>query len=90
VRSALGGIAEVAVAPCASQVGSGALPVETLPSFALSLRSARASAESLARRFRGLPVPVIGRIHSEALLLDVRCLVDETTFVKQLDRLTDD
>lgn len=71
-----------------SQIGSGALPVDRLPSHALRLSlpgpkrisgSGRAL-EQLAARLRALPVPVIGRIADGALLLDLRCLEDEASF----------
>ena len=50
-----------------SQIGSGALPLETMPSAGLAIRPSatrggRASAEALAAALRGLPMPVIGRI----------------------------
>jgi L-seryl-tRNA(Ser) seleniumtransferase len=86
MRNALSGRADITVMACASQVGSGALPVETLPSFAIALSkvSDGISADALARRLRALPIPVIGRIRSDVLLLDLRCLVDETIFLSQL------
>ena len=33
---------------------------------------------------RTLPIPVIGRIADDAILLDLRCLDDENGFVSQL------
>ena len=41
----------------------------------------------LARRFRELPIPVIGRIHDGVLIFDLRCLEDEAAFVEQLREL---
>jgi len=80
----------VRIDACASQIGSGALPVDRLPSFALKIRgpaqrSGRALAQ-LAQRLRGLPVPVLGRIHDDALWLDCRTLLaaDEATLRAQL------
>jgi L-seryl-tRNA(Ser) seleniumtransferase len=92
MAAAVGGGFEVAVADCASQIGSGALPLETLPSAALAIRPAGRKGtgsrlEALAAAFRGLPVPVIGRIRDGALLLDLRCLDDEEGFVDQLETL---
>ncbi len=62
----------VAVEDCASRIGSGALPLETLPSAALALHGE--GLEAMAARLRALPVPVIGRIAEGALRLDLRCL----------------
>jgi L-seryl-tRNA(Ser) seleniumtransferase len=36
---------------------------------------------------RRLPLPVIGRIADQALILDLRCLEDEAGFVSNLDSL---
>ena len=95
VGSALDGQAfEVEPAPCASQIGSGALPLETIPSFAIRLtpRTSRKDGsrrlQALATAFRALPIPVIGRIEKGALLLDLRCLDDEGAFIGQLTSLT--
>ncbi|MFT3972844.1 MAG: hypothetical protein QM699_05180 [Amaricoccus sp.] len=60
--------------PCASQVGSGALPVESLPSA--GLRIGGGEPEALAARLRALPHPVLGRIRDGAVLLDLRCLTE--------------
>ncbi len=82
-----------------SQIGSGALPVDRLPSHALRLSlpgsgprpgpkrgsgsGSGRALEQLAARLRALPVPVIGRIADGALLLDLRCLEDEAGFAAQ-------
>jgi L-seryl-tRNA(Ser) seleniumtransferase len=92
VAAALAGTAEVRLVETRSQVGSGALPVSLLPSTALALVPAGAAksgaaVEGLARAFRGLPVPVIGRIEHGALVLDLRCLDDEAGFLAQLGGL---
>ncbi|WP_134724919.1 L-seryl-tRNA(Sec) selenium transferase [Paracoccus luteus] len=78
----------VAVIDCASQIGSGALPVETLPSAALALTGAGGDApDRLAARLRALPLPVIGRIRDGALVLDLRCLADDGDLLGALTRL---
>ena len=91
VAAALAGIAAAGLVETKSQIGSGALPVSLLPSVALALRPADAGSgaavEALARKFRGLPIPVIGRIEAGALLLDLRCLEDEAAFAAQLGAL---
>ena len=77
---------------CASQIGSGALPTETIPSAGIAFeplakKNAGSQVEALAAAFRAMPVPVIGRIDKGALLFDLRCLDDEAGFVAQLERL---
>lgn len=65
----------VTVCDCASQIGSGALPVDTLPSAGLRLTGDGGDApDRLAARLRALPHPVIGHIRDGALILDLRCL----------------
>ena len=82
----------VAGAAAGGQIGSGALPVESLDSFALTLtptvKRGRGNAlKKLAAGLRALPVPVIGRVHEDAMWLDLRCLDDEAEFVNQISVL---
>jgi L-seryl-tRNA(Ser) seleniumtransferase len=70
---------------CESQIGSGALPLETLPSAGLSItavgkENAGRRLEALVAAVRALPVPVIGRVHEGAFILDLRCLDDAAAF----------
>jgi L-seryl-tRNA(Ser) seleniumtransferase len=94
VRSTLGEDYEVDVAPVKSQIGSGALPIDLLPSHALSIRAAgregssrrRGGLSRLERALRTLPRPVLGRLAEDTLWLDLRCLdtSDEAQFIAQL------
>ena len=86
---ALGDAFTVSRCDCASQIGSGALPLETIPSAGLAIvpRAKKQSGrllEAMATAFRRLPVPVIGHIEKGALVFDLRCLDAETLFVEQL------
>ena len=79
-----------------SQIGSGALPVESLPSFGLKIypasgKQAGRQLTQLEARLRALPRPVIGHIASDALWLDLRCLEapDVPAFTAQLPALAD-
>jgi len=90
LQTALGQLASVSVEPCSSQIGSGALPVERLPSAALVIRpTAKKPGKALLAieaAFRALPIPVIGHIRDDAYRLDLRCLeaADEARFAAQL------
>jgi len=92
LSAALGGAFAVTVVECASQIGSGALPLETIPSAGLAIalrarKDAGRQVEALATALRALPTPVIGRIEKGALVLDLRCLDDEGAFLAQLQQL---
>lgn len=82
----------VSLADCTSQIGSGALPLETLASAGLAIRprfrkdTGRRLA-ALATALRRLPVPVVGHVADGALILDMRCMDDEHGFVLQLPEL---
>ena len=83
---------DVAVAPCDTQVGSGALPVAVLRSAALKItfshrRGSGKALSNLSRAFRELPTPVIGRISADSLFFDLRCLEDEKSFIENLKDL---
>ncbi|MEI7710061.1 MAG: L-seryl-tRNA(Sec) selenium transferase [Rhodospirillales bacterium] len=74
----------VAVEACRSQIGSGAMPVDLLPSAAVTIGGG--GLESLAFTLRGLSWPVVGRIAQDRLWLDCRCLepAEEAAFAAQL------
>lgn len=74
--------ADVSVVDGRSQVGSGSAPAETLPTKLLSIKPAGMSADSLARKLRYNKIPVITRIHQDAVLFDFRTIQpDEDSIV---------
>ena len=82
VGAKLGEGFKVDVIACASQIGSGALPLESVPSAGLAIRprverGAGRALDGLAAALRRLMVPIIGRVEDGALILDLRCLEDE-------------
>jgi L-seryl-tRNA(Ser) seleniumtransferase len=91
VAAAVDAHARAHVTACASQIGSGSLPVDSLPSAAIAVesvgRNRGSAAERVAAAFRALPIPVIGRVKDGAFLMDMRCLEDEAAFVAQLAHL---
>jgi L-seryl-tRNA(Ser) seleniumtransferase len=88
VRAALDEAYEVTADTMTSQIGSGALPVDRLPSYGLCVRKAAGRRGSLTRleaQLRELPRPIIGHMAEKTLWLDLRCLeaADEAEFIAQ-------
>ncbi|WP_186204077.1 L-seryl-tRNA(Sec) selenium transferase [Burkholderia gladioli] len=78
-QRAIGEAYTVGAEPMFSQIGSGALPVDVLPSHGLVVRVASGkrggrALGQLETRLRGWTRPVVGRIADDALRLDLRCL----------------
>jgi L-seryl-tRNA(Ser) seleniumtransferase len=92
VAKSLGKSCTVDVCACESQVGSGALPIDTIASAGLMIRTKNGSGalDRLAAALRRLRRPVIGRIADGGLTLDLRCLTDEDEFVSVLSELNVD
>jgi L-seryl-tRNA(Ser) seleniumtransferase len=86
LAAALGKEWQVGIQQVRGQIGSGALPVDLLPSCALSVKGN--GLDKLSGRLRRLPIPVIGRIEDSTLLLDLRTLDDETAFATQLETVS--
>jgi L-seryl-tRNA(Ser) seleniumtransferase len=88
VAAAVGAGFTVEICQCRSQIGSGALPLNTIPSAGLVIRSlAGGDADRLAAALRNLEQPVVGRIDEGGLILDLRCLTDEAGFLSALSTL---
>jgi L-seryl-tRNA(Ser) seleniumtransferase len=70
----------VEVISCESTVGGGAMPTSTLPSWGLGLTSSSPDINvgDIEKRLRGGPVPVVGRIVDDELVLDVRTLARDS------------
>jgi L-seryl-tRNA(Ser) seleniumtransferase len=92
VAKSLGPSFTVETCECESQIGSGALPLDTLASAGLMIRTKHGGGvlDRLAAALRGLRRPVIGRIADGGLMLDLRCLTDEQEFVSVLSELNFD
>jgi L-seryl-tRNA(Ser) seleniumtransferase len=92
VARSLGTSCTVDVCTCESQIGSGALPLDTIASAGLMIRTENGNGglDRLAAALRGLRRPVIGRIADGGLTLDLRCLTDEQEFISVLSELNVD
>jgi L-seryl-tRNA(Ser) seleniumtransferase len=93
LRAALPPTLAASALPMLSQIGSGALPVDLLPSAGLAItpqaskRQTGRALEAIEAGFRALPIPVIGRVREQRFQMDLRCLDDEPAFAAQLAAL---
>jgi L-seryl-tRNA(Ser) seleniumtransferase len=72
----LDGRVNTLVIPSDAYVGGGSLPQQGLKSFAVSIAHPDVTAETLADALRRASVPVVGRIHQDQILLDMRTVTD--------------
>jgi L-seryl-tRNA(Ser) seleniumtransferase len=74
LEAALGQAARVSLEDSKTEVGSGALPLATLPTKVIAVEHDEWSADELARRFRQADPPIIGRVKDGRFLLDLRTI----------------
>ncbi|MGK0339113.1 MAG: L-seryl-tRNA(Ser) seleniumtransferase [Candidatus Azotimanducaceae bacterium] len=73
-----------------SQIGSGALPTHTIPSYGIAIgpnNGQDSSLKILEGAFRRLPTPVLGRIHDGRLIFDLRTLNNTELLLRQVGEL---
>lgn len=76
--------AEVSVMDGGSQVGSGSVPAQTMPTRLLRVKAAAVSVQVLARMLRYCAPPIFARVQREAVLLDFRTIrPDEDVLVEE-------
>ena len=67
----------VGVVEDCSEAGGGSLPAVSLPTWAVSVRSARLTPNNLEEKLRTGEPPIIARIKEDALLLDARTIFED-------------
>jgi len=83
VAERLGNGYSVEIIDAASQVGSGAMPVEELKSVALRVTHPEKSANAIAAMFRR--ARIIGRVVDDSFHLDLRTIEDPAVFAVKLE-----
>ena len=73
----LGPVCRVEIKNIVSMVGGGSLPEQPLPSRGVALAPLDRSVNELEKGLRELPLPVLGRIEDDRLLLDLRTVADQ-------------
>lgn len=70
-----------------AQIGSGALPDQTIPSVAVRLTHDSLSAQKLVDGLRAAPTPIVGRIKDDQVLLDMRGADPMSELIDTLQRV---
>lgn len=65
---------ELGMEKCESQIGGGSLPLERIPSVAVTIKPNKISTAELEERMRYLPVPIIPRTVNDKILMDARTI----------------
>jgi len=76
IQAVLGKAFRASLENSTSQIGSGALPTEELPTLVIAVEHQKLSANAIAQRFRASHPPIIGRINDDRFLLDLRTIFD--------------
>lgn len=76
LQAALGDGYRLALEESTSQIGSGAMPTEELPTWVIAIAHARLNSNKIAERFRRADSAIIGRIQDDRFLLDLRTIFD--------------
>jgi L-seryl-tRNA(Ser) seleniumtransferase len=78
----------VEVVDCESMIGAGAQPVARIPSAGVAIHAAAGRPGRALKALQGallaLPVPIIGRVADDALILDCRTLADAGSFLSAI------
>ena len=85
LASTLGNEFHLALQDSTSQIGSGAMPTEELPTVVISIENTKLSAGAIAKKFRQADPPIIGRIKDDQFLLDLRTIFDPNDLIPNFD-----
>lgn len=77
--------ADFGLEDCESQIGGGSLPLERIPSVAVTIKPHNISVPKLEEEMRHLEVPIIPRTVNDTIYLDVRTI--ESRWFKEIVRM---
>jgi L-seryl-tRNA(Ser) seleniumtransferase len=81
LQKVLGGGFQLALEDSTSQIGSGALPTEEIPTKVIAVSNPKMGAEKIARKFRTADPPILGRVKDNRFLLDLRTIFDPNDLI---------
>ena len=74
--------ATIGMEPCESRIGGGSLPLERIPSMAVTIKPENISVPKLEEEMRHLSMPIIPRTANDTIYLDVRTI--ESCYFKKI------
>ncbi len=77
ISKQFGSSAKISIIDDISRAGSGSLPEVDIPTLSVAIVHADMRPGRLAEWFRGLDIPIIGRVEDDLFRLDMRCIDDE-------------
>jgi L-seryl-tRNA(Ser) seleniumtransferase len=83
LRTALGPNYAIELVDSDAEVGSGAQPTESIASKAIAITHPQQRPLAIAAQFRAAQPPIIGRVHEDRFLLDLRCVREAADVVPQ-------
>jgi L-seryl-tRNA(Ser) seleniumtransferase len=85
LQAALGDGYRLTLEESTSQIGSGALPTEELPTVVITIVNDTLNANRIGEKFRRADPPIIGRIQDDRFLLDLRTIFDAEDLIPKFD-----
>src|SRR5262245_50139018 len=85
LQAALGRDFRLSLQDSTSQIGSGAMPTEELPTTVITIEHGKQSANAIAKKFRTAEPPIIGRIQDDKFLLDLRTIFNAEDLIPKFD-----
>ena len=85
LETALGKDFRLSLQDSTSQIGSGAMPTEELPTVVITIENTKLSANAIAKRFRQANPPIIGRINDDQFLLDLRTVFEPNELIPKFN-----
>jgi L-seryl-tRNA(Ser) seleniumtransferase len=86
LQKALGEGFRLTLEDSTSQIGSGALPTEEIPTKIIAIHHNGMGAERIAQKFRSASPPILGRIKENRFLLDLRTIFDPDDLIPNFNK----
>lgn len=77
IRSKVGDKAEVKVKSDYSQVGGGAMPLEAIDTYVVTISPKNKKSIDIERQLRHAEIPIVTRLYKDTIIIDVRTLFED-------------